>query len=1420
MSATLPVLDAEHPWPGLFPYGEEAQAFFHGRERETTELLRLVRRDTCTLLYGQSGLGKSSLLRAGLFPRLRDEAFLPVYLRLDYRDPQLPLREQVWSLLGAALKAARIDGRPPRADESLWEYFHASDVELWDAANRITTPVLVLDQFEEIVQAAEMQAQVPRLDAFLAELADLIENRVPQAVTQRLERDADAVSAIDFQATRFRCVLGFREDFLADLEERFAHRRIATISRLRITKMGETQALSAVAKTGGRLVDEEVAARIVAFVSGAGGKHAARVVEIEPALLSVVCFELNNRRLASGQARISADLLAGAQDAIIAEFYERSVAGIEPQAEAFIERELLTESGYRDSCAVEDAVQRHGVPLRVIQTLVERRILRLEERFGVLRVELTHDVLAPVVRANRDRRQAEAERAANAARERERQRRTRRLLWAGGAVGGVALALMFVFFLMFRQAEAEKARVIEAQSTLFLSRANASLENNVPGEPWRFLARALELNPGNEGALARLVSLAAQRDFARQLWSFPLPTPGEGVGEVVPLAADGFAFLSTRQELFIANIRVTEGGPTLDAACPQRAVPQDAAVAPLARAALPQPSPAPPAGLARIALKDRDWTTQALAAPDARAMFDACRIPRRVSEIETVPPKKPLPPLLRPMALEPQGTHMWVPAAHAPGQSLARTVWRLPLAGGARATLSLPPESGLPRQIWAAKDGRIVAVRSSNDATLHAQQAAGGWRMLTRFPSIGGQPGGHEVSLTAADFSETGDYALLTFSDGTCQMWDAARGSQRWARACAAGGGHRFVTGKPWVALLGTGATVAVAPRAAAQIGSELVLLDVAGGQILGRLQKSLAINHLGLADNGERIVVSAQDRSATVHELPSLAPAGPALLHEGSVVEAHFVPGSSLLVTASFDGSARVWDWRRGVLRVEPLLHSGPVLFARPVLSGSHVLTVGDDRVLRLWRVRPGAVQAAAAPATLLHQPSLSSDGKRVVWIDNGASWQPAAAGQPRVLRPGKAATAYRRILIADWRETPEAAGPLANIRELAKFDEPVARVMYASDGASVLVAGESAWLARVALDGGATQRIGLPAPVQRMQYVPATALVAAQLADSTLRVFDLGTQRQSGISFRAEAGLLDFALSADGQYLTVVTRTQAQVLDARTGYWLRRLDHGGALAGAVHPLRPEVALSNRAGLLRWRPDLRRHATSGTAPGGSAEAAAVSDAKAMAKSDGNASRMSGDARWHRAMREGDATLIDAGKLLVGLRYAPDGSVLGTFSVDGVATTWATDTLVAGPSIRHSNSLGNLDFSSDSRWMVTLSLDGHARVWDHRTGQLMTDALRLQDGETEFKVMGRGSWAVLSGAAGALPGSVEPYFLGLGFSGRPPAWVVATASALAGEPGAAQALGPATKLESATTDESWWLTWLDYVAGRNGVNRQ
>ena len=63
--------DPHSPWIGLAPYTEAMHDAFFGRARERRDLLALIDRARLSVLYGISGLGKSSLLQAGVFPVLR-----------------------------------------------------------------------------------------------------------------------------------------------------------------------------------------------------------------------------------------------------------------------------------------------------------------------------------------------------------------------------------------------------------------------------------------------------------------------------------------------------------------------------------------------------------------------------------------------------------------------------------------------------------------------------------------------------------------------------------------------------------------------------------------------------------------------------------------------------------------------------------------------------------------------------------------------------------------------------------------------------------------------------------------------------------------------------------------------------------------------------------------------------------------------------------------------------------------------------------------------------------------------------------------------------------------------------------------------------------------------------------------------------
>jgi tetratricopeptide (TPR) repeat protein len=481
-------IDERSPWLGLASYTEETRGFFYGRDEEVAELARRVQRKLLTVLFGQSGLGKTSVLRAGLVPRLRSQGYCPIYVRIDYgRDSPEPAEQ----IKQAISRTARYAGQWTQAGvavegESLWEFLHHRDDVLRDEAGATLIPLLIFDQFEEIFTLAQSddfgRARAAR---FIEELADLVENRPPQALEAKLENDETASERFDFGRSDYRVLIALREDYLAPLESLKKAMPSISQNRLRLAPMTGNQALAAVLQPGKKLVSEEVAAAIVRFV--AGGAELANA-EVEPSLLSLICRELNDTRLAAGRSEISLDLLAGSHASILSNFYGRALADQTPAIREIIEEDLLTSSGYRENVAEERVLSRFkaaGADATTLATLVNRRLLRIEERLDVRRVELTHDVLCPVVKASRDarhEREAHATTERTLAAQREREIAARRALVRARKIasGCIVLAIVAVAAAIFGFFSTERARRAEnraEQTRMESERARAGAEH-------------------------------------------------------------------------------------------------------------------------------------------------------------------------------------------------------------------------------------------------------------------------------------------------------------------------------------------------------------------------------------------------------------------------------------------------------------------------------------------------------------------------------------------------------------------------------------------------------------------------------------------------------------------------------------------------------------------------------------------------------------------------------------------------------------------------------------------------------------------------------------------------------------------------------------------------------------------------------
>ena len=528
-------VDADSPWLGLLPFTEETQRFFFGRDAEIREVFLRVRDHTLTVLYGQSGLGKTSLIGAGLIPKLRADGFRPVLLRLRFEDNDLPALEQVRAALAAACASETESAETLLArwrNTTLWECFHHPGLRAGHLS--AVPPVLIFDQFEEIFTLGATQRPHAEIEALAGELADLVENRLPASVQGRLSDDLDLADELDFSPSPLRLIITLREDFLSHLEVWKAAMPALMRNRMALRLLRGPQAWEAVVRPGrleGRnLVSDEVGAQIVRVIARQPPGIPLEEIEAVPPLLSLLCDELNRAR--DGALEITAELVEKRHGDILHEFYGRCFEGFPPAVRHFVEDRLVTVGGHRNQAAREDAeaeLARSGVPSpgEVLRTLVARRLLSAEERGGAQRIELTHDVLAPLVTESRDKRQereraekAEAKRRTaeeNAQRIAREKSRLRRFAIVAGVAAVLAIAGMIIGFVGMKRAEEANRKSMALLSEAAQSdRVVAQEKLGVGDGPGAFAHLARAIGYELRSTLSAEEAVAALND-----WQFP-----------------------------------------------------------------------------------------------------------------------------------------------------------------------------------------------------------------------------------------------------------------------------------------------------------------------------------------------------------------------------------------------------------------------------------------------------------------------------------------------------------------------------------------------------------------------------------------------------------------------------------------------------------------------------------------------------------------------------------------------------------------------------------------------------------------------------------------------------------------------------------------------------------------------------------
>lgn len=388
-----------YPGPNEFEDTPADHLLFSGREDEINAITQQIVSSRLLVLYGSSGLGKSSLLKAGVYPKLRESNFCPIRVRITDKISALQLLAQSCEETG---REAGVD-YTPGVGNTPWEFFKTA---MFWRDEKLLQPVLVFDQFEEIFTTVRTQWKRD----FANEIGPLATGNLPDSIRRRLEQGEKGLTDLPPQV---KLIFSLREEFYGSLEEISADFPALFQDRFRLLPMDRTRAELAIRQPALResqdgivfhtptfTYDDDTIRMMLGFLAGRHGT-------IEPFQLQLLCQHIERvivpqklRAGASSTIEITANDLGGERvmSDLVRRFYADSLAQL-PVLQARHARELcdtglLSSDGHRLMLRKDDILHDYKISEDTLKHLVDRRILREEPRLDSLFYEIGHDTIA------------------------------------------------------------------------------------------------------------------------------------------------------------------------------------------------------------------------------------------------------------------------------------------------------------------------------------------------------------------------------------------------------------------------------------------------------------------------------------------------------------------------------------------------------------------------------------------------------------------------------------------------------------------------------------------------------------------------------------------------------------------------------------------------------------------------------------------------------------------------------------------------------------------------------------------------------------------------------------------------------------------------------------------------------------------
>lgn len=403
---------------GLRPFETDEKDLFFERETSVNEVFKSINFKKITTLHASAGIGKTSILKAGVIPLLEKKSKFKIFY-LSVKNYMKKSAQNIFEQINE-----QIDNQIPKnsyldkiiePEETLWYKFKrieaASDTKL----------VLILDQFENIFSYEETQISVLK-----RELHSLIYEQIPvrlrDCISQKLEKNPDTLTSLGlkklYEKINIKIVFSIRTDKLQKLEY-FEDKLNIYENIIQIKAINSTNAKNILLKTSSFKhkynIDNNLISKPFTICQSLVDKILLFLTknntqEIETYQLQIIGKEIENISYKNDKQNISLNDLKKFED-IYRDYYETIIEKIKDQeqqisARKLIEDELIFEYEKRKLTIYEGVIlQKYNISEETLKYLVDNHLIKIiRNKNNEIFYEISHDALiTPILWAKNKR---------------------------------------------------------------------------------------------------------------------------------------------------------------------------------------------------------------------------------------------------------------------------------------------------------------------------------------------------------------------------------------------------------------------------------------------------------------------------------------------------------------------------------------------------------------------------------------------------------------------------------------------------------------------------------------------------------------------------------------------------------------------------------------------------------------------------------------------------------------------------------------------------------------------------------------------------------------------------------------------------------------------------------------------------------